>query len=122
MPSHATRFRWALAGTLFLSIGCGPESVESEAAVAASEQPIIGGTLTTSIADNPWQVSVRFNGFTHCGGVILNENWILTTAYCVTGPVEDWTITVVAGSLRRLGSEGQHRLISQIVNHPSYVH
>lgn len=31
----------------------------------------------------PWVVSIYKNGIFHCGGVLINEMWILTAAHCV---------------------------------------
>ncbi|WP_049872242.1 trypsin-like serine protease [Myxococcus hansupus] len=97
------------------------ETERSEGPVAASEQSIVGGTLTSSMADNPWQVSLRLNGATFCGGVILNENWILTAGYCFYGYAND-PVSVVAGSPWRLGTEGQHRGVAHVFDHPAFVH
>ncbi|MFP2960996.1 trypsin-like serine protease [Myxococcus sp. 1LA] len=114
--------RWALAGPLSLLVGCGPEALESKNALepaASSERAIIGGTVTT-IEDNPWQVSLRSNGFHLCGGVILNENWVLTVAHCVL-PGMMPNVTVVAGTPQRSGSAGQHRAVSKTFVHSGFV-
>ncbi len=114
--------RWAFASALSLLVGCGPEVVEEKQAqepVAASEQEIVGGTNTT-IATNPWQVSLQTSsGFHFCGGSVLNANWILTANHCVDG---GGTIRVAAGSttLSGMSSTGQIRTVAQIVRYPGY--
>lgn len=42
---------------------------------------IIGGE-EVDIKDAPYQVSLQFIGTHICGGSIISELWILTTAYC----------------------------------------
>lgn len=45
---------------------------------------IVGGT-DAEPGDAPYQVSLQVRGRHNCGGSILNANWILTAAHCVTG-------------------------------------
>lgn len=42
---------------------------------------VVGGNVTT-IEENPWQVSLQHDRQHECGGVIINEKWILTSANC----------------------------------------
>ncbi|WP_084736148.1 serine protease [Cystobacter ferrugineus] len=119
--------RWALAGTISLLAGCGPEAVEQTRAqetALASEQEIVGGTNAT-IAANPWQVSLQDSSGSHfCGGSVLNENWILTAQHCVS---ENGTISkpaqVAAGSttLKGMRSSGQIRPVAEVIVYPGYV-
>lgn len=43
---------------------------------------VVGGKPSQPAAW-PWVVSVYRNGVFHCGGTILNPNWIITAAHCV---------------------------------------
>lgn len=52
--------------------------------VQAGSTKIVGGVETT-IAKRPYQVSVEYSGSHLCGGSIMNENNILTSAQCVSG-------------------------------------
>ncbi|TKS65480.1 Coagulation factor VII [Collichthys lucidus] len=45
----------------------------------------------------PWQVLVQLHGHSHCGGVLINPDWVITAAHCLRGnKPEDFT--VVAGN------------------------
>jgi secreted trypsin-like serine protease len=113
--------RWAFAGALSLLAGCGPEVVEEQQTqepVGSAGQDIVGGTNTT-IAANPWQVSVQSSSGSHfCGGSILNENWVITANHCIGG-----TMRVAAGSttLSGMSTSGQIRSVAQVVRYPGYV-
>jgi secreted trypsin-like serine protease len=118
--------RWAAASVVsLLAVGCGQEMSQEQApqaAPASASQEIVGGTNTT-IAENPWQVSLQSTSGSHfCGGSIINENWILTAQHCVNS---NGTISkpgrVVAGITKRSGSSaGQIRTVSKVVVFPGY--
>lgn len=42
---------------------------------------IVGGN-SASFGSWPWQVALYREGEFQCGGVIINENWLLTAAHC----------------------------------------
>ncbi|WP_232536996.1 serine protease [Cystobacter fuscus] len=119
--------RWAIASTISLLAGCGPEAVEQtreQETVLASDQEIVGGTDAT-IAASPWQVSLQDSPGSHfCGGSVLNENWILTAQHCVN---ENGTIIkpewVAAGitTLNGMSSSGQIRSVAEVIVYPGYV-
>ncbi|QRK09701.1 trypsin-like serine protease [Archangium violaceum] len=124
-PSLFVR-RWAVASTMSLLVGCGSEALEekqTQEPVQASEQEIVGGTNTT-IAANPWQVSLQSSSGSHfCGGSILNENWILTAQHCVkSGGTVSKPGRVAAGSTTRSGmsTSGQIRQVAEVIVYPGY--
>lgn len=99
-----------------------------------SQQGIIGGNNTT-IAENPWQISIRGTNNHHdirhrnihiCGGSIIAPNWILTAAHCVTNPftgtvINANEISIAAGITQRTDNiNGQYRNVVEIIRYPSY--
>lgn len=119
--------RWAAASVVsLLAVGCGQEMSQEQApqaAPASASQEIVGGTNTT-IAANPWQVSLQSSsGFHFCGGSIINENWILTAQHCVNdGGSISKPARIVAGITNISGSSaGQIRTVAQVVVYPGYV-
>jgi len=122
MSSRLSMSRWALFGTLSL-VGCGAElAEEKQQQLQSTEQEIVGGTDTT-IAANPWQVSLQDStGFHFCGGSIIDANWILTAQHCVNngGGGISAPAFVEAGSTTLTGS-GQVRTVSEVYVYPGYV-
>ena len=43
---------------------------------------IVGG-IASHPAAWPWVVTIYRNGLFHCGGVIVNELWIMSAAHCI---------------------------------------
>ena len=116
--------RWVVAGTMWLLVGCGSEVVpekQMQGPVQAGGQEIFGGTATT-IANNPWQVSLQTSsGFHFCGGSVLNENWILTAQHCVNeGGVISKPARIEAGTTSLSGS-GRVRTVAEVIPYPGYV-
>ena len=78
----------------------------------------------------PWQVYLRIvtsGGDMLCGGSILNPNWILTAAHCISNEQSGMymanQIEVIAGSLDRFsyGSERQSRYADCALKHPKWT-
>jgi secreted trypsin-like serine protease len=116
--------RLTLASALSMLAGCGSELTEekqTQEPVASSAQEIVGGTATT-IAANPWQVSLQSSSGSHfCGGSVLNENWILTAQHCVnSGGTISKPARIEAGTTTISGS-GQVRSVAEVVVYPGYV-
>lgn len=43
---------------------------------------VVGG-ITSNPGAWPWLIAMYQDGIFHCGGVILNENWVMSAAHCV---------------------------------------
>ncbi|XP_075303530.1 LOW QUALITY PROTEIN: coagulation factor VII [Perca flavescens] len=70
----------------------------------------------------PWQVLVQLNGNSHCGGALINADWVVTAAHCIHGnPPQN--LTVVAGEHNLDVEEGTEQRIpvSTATAHPGYV-
>lgn len=106
---------------------------------------IVGGS-ETSIADYPWQVSLRTNKMSntprhYCGGTLLNKKWIVTAAHCARDfranqitahmgsttvrndlpPIEDDQPISIRESLRMANGPFYKTVgIKRIIVHPSY--
>jgi len=50
---------------------------------AADEDKIVGGTQAIP-GDWPWSCSMLYSGRHICGGSLINEDWIITAAHCVS--------------------------------------
>ncbi|XP_068225310.1 serine proteinase stubble-like [Palaemon carinicauda] len=83
---------------------------------------IVGGQETT-LHEYPWQVALTYGSSTPiCGGSILSDKWILTSASCVDGPdvavivgEHDWSVTDET-SIRQMIIPST----LQIIMHPRY--
>lgn len=47
-----------------------------------TEARVVGGRLSQPAAW-PWVAALYRNGMFHCGGVILNQHWVMSAAHCV---------------------------------------
>ncbi|XP_020624029.1 mannan-binding lectin serine protease 2-like [Orbicella faveolata] len=75
----------------------------------------------------PWHVLLMRAGEVACGGSLLNEQWVLTAAHCVTtkqnGIVREDLLEIYAGlhQIRRLNaSHVQKRKVVKIINHKNF--
>jgi secreted trypsin-like serine protease len=53
---------------------------------AADEDKIVGGTQAVA-GDWPWSCSMLYNGRHICGGSLINNEWVITAAHCVSSLV-----------------------------------
>ncbi|KAE8603575.1 hypothetical protein XENTR_v10014377 [Xenopus tropicalis] len=82
---------------------------------------IVGGSIT-SPGSWPWLVNIRFNGELMCGGVLLDDMWILTAAHCFTGSVNEvlWTVVVGQYDLTKNAQGEKTFQVNRIVTHPKF--
>src|SRR5688572_29484096 len=122
MSSFKNLRRFAAAGVMSLFVGCGPEALqESTPELTEAGQEIVGGTATT-IAANPWQVSLQSSsGFHFCGGSVINANWILTAQHCVNDGGSISTPARIEAGTTNISGSGQIRTVAQVIVYPGYV-
>ncbi|MEM9463684.1 MAG: trypsin-like serine protease [Myxococcota bacterium] len=76
--------------------------------------------MDTNITTVPWQISLQTNGGFHfCGGSIIDEEWILTAAHCVSGS-SPGSMRVKAGVTNK-NATGQQRNVAEIIVAPSWT-
>ncbi|XP_072508616.1 anionic trypsin-2-like [Notamacropus eugenii] len=89
------------------------------AAVAFStddDDKIIGG-YTCEANSLPYQVSLNYNGGHHCGGSLINDQWVLSAAHCYKSQLQ-----VILGEHNIDVLEGNEQFIDaeKIIQHPNY--
>ncbi|XP_067002693.2 trypsin II-P29 [Anabrus simplex] len=77
---------------------------------------IVNGTNARE-GQYPFQVSLGRNGGHSCGGTILNSNWILTAAHCVTSSSG---LTIRAGTVDIRNNRGTLIPVSKVIRHEGY--
>jgi len=83
--------------------------------------PVIVGGETAEKGEFPHMVQLRHSSGSHyCGGSIVDEEYVLTAAHCVTGGPS--SLTVVAGEYKLSSDDGteQERDIAEVITHPKY--
>ncbi|XP_073327978.1 ovochymase-2 [Pagrus major] len=91
-----------------------------------SQSPRVVGGAEATYGSHPWLVSLRNKGSHFCGGAILTDRWILTTAHCFASLSKEFLsgVRVVAGDfdLRVDDEEEQVLLIKSASVHEKYHH
>ncbi|XP_067439934.1 coagulation factor VIIi [Thunnus thynnus] len=94
---------------------------------ASMNQSVVG--LTRLVGANhcprgecPWQVLVQLDGRSHCGGVLIRPDWVITAAHCIYGN-DPQNLTVVAGENNLDVDDGteQRISVSMAIAHEGYV-
>ncbi|XP_069041476.1 trypsin-like [Lepisosteus oculatus] len=86
-------------------------------AVPMEDGRIIGGQECTPNS-KPWMASLNY-GYHFCGGVLINDQWVLSVAHCWYNP---YYMQVILGehNVRRFEGTEQLMKTNTIVWHPSY--
>ncbi|XP_038047527.1 uncharacterized protein LOC119721522 [Patiria miniata] len=95
-------------------------------AITPSKLSVVGGTEAVPHSW-PWQVSLQlrkiFGGYAHhCGGSLINNEWIVTAAHCVDGreATYNWKIWLGAHDNYYLESGTVEKTVSKVVRHAQY--
>src|SRR5262249_24474941 len=78
------------------------QNIKSGKRVLAIEPRVIGGT-PAPVGAYPWQVSIGLAGVPQlnghfCGGSLINPQWIITAAHCVSGQTLPRNLQVLLGT------------------------
>ncbi|XP_026137849.1 chymotrypsin-like protease CTRL-1 [Carassius auratus] len=97
------------------ALGCGVPAIKPQ----TISSRIVNGQNAIS-GSWPWQVSLqRANGFHFCGGSLINENWVLTSAQCAVMVNSD---RVILGEHNRDSNDEpiQIEIVSKVIMHPLF--
>ncbi|XP_051779544.1 vitamin K-dependent protein C [Erpetoichthys calabaricus] len=82
--------------------------------------PFVVGGAKAKKGHSPWQALILFSGRFHCGGVLIDQNWVLTAAHCIKTATK---FRVRLGDYERLRTEHTEvtLLVTEIIVHPNYT-
>jgi hypothetical protein len=89
---------------------------------ADGRAPEIVGGNDADPGDYPWQASIQYpKGFHSCGGSLIDSEWILTAAHCVTD-TDPGSYQVVLGEHNQNVNEGTEQTFTvvSVISHPNY--
>jgi len=93
--------------------------VAGASAAQASAPRIVGGS-PIDITAAPWQVLLRINNATQCGGALISDSWILTAAHCMTG-ISAGQVEAFVGVTDQNHLTRDHQVqVSQVVVNPGW--
>ncbi|KAF3816236.1 hypothetical protein GH733_014409 [Mirounga leonina] len=110
-----------------LGLKCGIRAVDvksTETVLETGFSPRIVGWRNSTVGGHPWQVSLKLGEHHCCGGSLIQEDLVVTSAHCLVGLNEKQikSLTVTAGqySLSQKGEHEQKSPVSKIIIHPEY--
>ncbi|XP_073351140.1 chymotrypsin-like protease CTRL-1 [Pagrus major] len=81
---------------------------------------IVGGH-TAAVGAWPWQVSLQVSGRHVCGGSLINNQWVLTAAQCLTSPSpSSYRVILGRDSLQYTSPNEVNSTVSRVIGHPDY--
>ncbi|XP_043852865.1 kallikrein-7-like [Dromiciops gliroides] len=95
-----------------LLLAAGPQAQETE----EGKDKIIEGH-DCSPGSHPWQVALFNGNQLHCGGVLVNRNWVLTAAHCL---INKYNVHLGKSSLKGKERGSQVIQATRSVRHPQY--
>lgn len=87
-------------------------------AQAGAPRIVGGGPIDITAA--PWQVLLRINNATQCGGAIISDSWILTAAHCLNGVGPGQVEAFVGVTDQNRLSREQQVQVSQVIVNPGW--
>ncbi|CAI9611360.1 unnamed protein product [Staurois parvus] len=89
--------------------------------VSTVHERIVGGS-DANIDDYPWQVNVRYNSESACGGSIISSQWILTACHCFPEEhaLADYEAIFGTTSLIQTDPNTQTVLFEAVYKNPTY--
>ncbi|XP_051899161.1 transmembrane protease serine 6 isoform X2 [Pristis pectinata] len=100
----------------------GSDEKNCDCGLQTSKSRIVGGTNSTE-GEWPWQASLQVNSMHVCGGILINERWVLSAAHCFPSsyaPPEYWTIYLGKFKLSTVGSNELSFKVLRIIVHPYF--
>ncbi|XP_032886908.1 serine protease 56 [Amblyraja radiata] len=98
---------------------CGQRAAVPKGTVAMGK--IVGGNIAAP-GSWPWLVLLKLNGNVMCGGVLVQESWVVTAAHCFTGNRNEnyWRVAVGEYDLRKQDPEERIFQINRIIIHTKF--
>ncbi|XP_074661265.1 trypsin-3-like [Tubulanus polymorphus] len=82
---------------------------------------IVGGWNAVK-GEWPWMVQIKFWGEQHCGGALIDDQWVVTAAHCFMSSTDPSAYEIVLGEHDRSKPEGTEQVLAleKIVDHKSF--
>ncbi|XP_002941509.1 serine protease 27 [Xenopus tropicalis] len=101
--------------------GCAADDAEPTCGKSNVGTNRIAGGHEATKGEFPWQVAVWLPGKMFCGGTLLSNTWVLTSAQCLDGHNAS-SVVVILGSIKLSGNPKEETAIpaKRIIIHPYY--